>query len=189
MRIRPLIAALALASCVSVDSAHAASYPDKIVAQGDTLRGRVARFTSEYFAFSTKYGRGTIEIPYDSVQTVILVGDYVVLYDEFEELRGPIVGLVGDSLVIGVSQDSVIALQRARIRGGIALEDFGDTWLDRTRRRWRYWSMTFDLGWELEDGALVKRKIDAGINIQRRKEPTRVRGRPSAEVRYAAHGR
>jgi hypothetical protein len=156
-------------ACVTAE----AVFPDRIVARGDTLRGRVSRFTADHIEISTRYGKGVIEVPFDSIQAVFLIGDYVVLHGESDEVRGPIAGLVGDTLLVRVAPDSVFALELSRIRSAIALEDFGDSWLDRMRRRWRYWSGGLDIGWALEDGALIERKIDSRVHLERRREPTR----------------
>lgn len=175
--IRPsslVVLLLALASAAVPADAEEA-FPDRIVALGDTLRGRVSRFTGGDVELTMRYGTGSIRVPFDSIQTVILVGDYVVLYDERDEVHGSIVGLLGDSLVVGVSQDSVFNLALERVRSGVALEDFGDTWLDRMRRRWRHWSMGLSIGWEYEDGAVDTRKIDGSVHLEWRKGDKRLR--------------
>jgi len=77
----------------------------------------------------------------------------------------------GDLTEVGVDE----------ITGGISENDFESSWIKRFKARHPWWKGSLDLGWNLEETAIDKIKIAAGLSIERRRKPTRFVG----DVRYA----
>lgn len=180
-RTLPLLAAL-LASASLGTAARAVAPPeDRLTVMGDTLRGRVVGLTTEAVEFRTVYGDGDIRIPYEAVENLETEGEYRVVYGDGEETSGRVLGVRGETVLVGAAPDSAVAVPVASIRGVALKERFEESFLTRLRARYPHWSAEFDVGFNFETGAVDKDKVRTRLLLERRLAPARL----LMEVDYA----
>jgi putative salt-induced outer membrane protein YdiY len=156
-------------------SVHAQEeYSDEVVVRGTTLRGRVVAIESEGVRFETIYGEGPILIPFDRLEAVRAEGDFNVRYDKSKETRGRIWGIEDLHLVVGYDLSSAERIPVTSIQSGTLVRDYKASFIQRLRARYPYWKGSLDVGYKHESGAVDTREIEAGVNVERRKEPTRL---------------
>jgi hypothetical protein len=162
---------------------------DTIRVKGDTLRGWLLRLGTASVEFETVYGEGTLEIAYDDVEELVAHGRYVIRHGEtFETTQGPLLGFEGGEVLVGSEQeleeaavDSVERVAVEEIKRAVREEDFDDSLLTRLRTRYNHWNADLDIGFVLEEGAVDKRKVNIGMDVERRLAPTRF----TYELNYA----
>lgn len=156
-------------------SVHAQEeYSDELVVRGTTLRGRVVAIESEGVRFETIYGEGPILIPFDRLEAVRTEGDFNVRYDKGKEARGRIWGIEDLHLVVGDDLASVERIPVASIQSGTLVKDHKASFIQRLRTRYPYWKGSLHVGYKYESGGVNTKEIEVGLNVERRKEPTRL---------------
>lgn len=160
---------------LTATSVHAQEeYSDEVVVRGTTLRGRVVAIESEGVRFETIYGEGPILISFDRLEAVRTEGDYRVRYHEGEEVRGRIWGIEDLHLVVGDDPASAERIPVSSIQSGTLVKDGKTTFIQRLRTRYPNWKGSLDLEYRYESGAVDKKEVGGGLNVERRKEPSRL---------------
>jgi len=175
---RYLVSSIALITMLlaATPPADAVAQPDdEITVKGTTLKGRVLGLEKKGIRFQTIYGKGTIIISYIDVQKLKAHGEYHIFYGEAQEVEGHIVGVEDGQLLVGDDPATAEQLASATIQKGVSTSEYEEqSWIDRLRARYPHWKANLDLGLEIEEGAVIKRRIDWGFHIERRKKPTRL---------------
>jgi len=149
-------------------------HSDEVVVRGTTLRGRVVAIESEGLRFETIYGEGPILIPFDRLEALRTEGDYSVRYDKGKEARGLIWGIEDLHLIIGGDLASAERIPVGSIQSGTLVKDYKASFIQHLRTRYPHWKGSLDVGYKYESGAVDKKEIEVGLNVERRKEPTRL---------------
>ena len=156
-------------------AAGAESEPADVVTVYDTtLRGRVVRVGPDGIEFTTIYGKGNLSISYDAIERVVTQGSYRILYgDKDEEARGRLLGIEDAHLLVGEDRNSAERIPVKDIVSGVSAQAYDESFMIRLRTNYRHWSGSLDLGLNFERGAVDKTKIAVGLDVERRKKPTR----------------
>jgi len=154
---------------------------DEIAVNGVLLPGRVLRLSAGGLVVETNYGEGTIEIPYASIDALETVRSYRVLYGIKEKVHGRLLGIEDGHLLVGATRLSATRVPVDSIQRGVSDEEYETRNLTRIRTDLRYWSAAFDLGMNLESGAIEKRKVNFGLDVDRARAPWLF----SLDARYA----
>ncbi|MEE8607025.1 MAG: DUF481 domain-containing protein [Nitrospiraceae bacterium] len=156
-------------------AAGAESEPADVVTVHDTtLRGRVVRVGPDGIEFTTIYGKGNLSISYDAIERVVTQGSYRILYgDKDEEARGRLLGIEDAHLLVGADRNSAERIPVKDIVSGVSAQAYDESFMTRLRTNFRHWSGSLDLGLNFERGAVDKDKIAVGLDVERRKKPTR----------------
>ena len=164
-------------------AAGAESEPADVVTVHDTtLRGRVVRLGPDGIEFTTIYGKGKLSISYDAIERVVTQGSYRILYgDKDEEARGRLLGIEDAHLLVGEDRNSAERIPVKDIVSGVSAQTYDESFMTRLRTNYRHWSGSLDLGLNFERGAVDKNKIAVGLDVERRKKPTRI----ALSFRYA----
>ena len=170
-----LLAALAtLVTIVNFKLASAQeNLTDEMTIKGNKLTGKILQFDSSGIQFQTSYGKGTIVVNYSDVEQIYSLMVFHIIKETGEEFRGYIYGISDQYLVVGISRELVQKVAIEDIRIGVPEFEFDRSFLTRLRYRYRYWRGSLDLLFHVEQGAVDKRKIEFGLNANRRKSPTR----------------
>lgn len=169
-----LLASLSTAGGAAADS-------DVVVVKGTRLEGRILSFDSEGIRMDTVYAKGDILIAYEDIEFLQSRGEYHLIDKDGQEFLGQILGIKDGQLGLGESWDKAILLDPSTISRGIAEITFQSSFTERWRTRYPWWSGDLHLGWNIEQTAIDKVKVTAGLNLERRKKPTRLVG----DVQYA----
>ena len=150
---------------------------DQIIVQGQKLRGRIIRLNPTDVEFNTVYGQGTLLITYDSIENIVSQNIYRIIYKDNEIAIGRLLGIQDGKLLVGIDTSSATHVPVAEILTGISEKAYTTSrrtrLQTRLRTRYRYWQGSFDIGYRYETGAVDKDKIELGLNLERRKKPTR----------------
>jgi hypothetical protein len=147
---------------------------DVVTVQDTTLRGRVVRLGPDGIEFTTIYGKGNLSISYDAIERVVTQGSYRILYgDKEEEARGRLLGIEDAYLLVGADRNAAERIPVKDIVSGVSAQAYDESFMTRLRTNYRHWSGTLDLGLNFERGAVDKNKIEVGLDVERRKKPTR----------------
>ncbi len=146
---------------------------DEIVVKGVKLQGRIINFKEESITFETIYGKGEIEIKYTDLTQITTHSSYRFIQRDGESVRGRVVQLSTRDMVIATSKGDVKMIKPENIERVVTDVETSRTFVNKLRNIFPYSTVKFDLGWNLESGAVKKVEIEGGLNIERRKSPTR----------------
>lgn len=146
---------------------------DKITIQGETLSGRVIGLNSSGIEFSTNYGEGELLIPYNRIENIISEKSYYIIFGDKKNTQGRLLGFEDGKLLVGSDRESSMYVPVDEILVGISKEEYDKSFLTRMLTHFRPLQGSVDVGFKFEEGAVNKRKIEFGTNIQRRTKPTR----------------
>jgi hypothetical protein len=146
---------------------------DEVTVHGQTLRGRVVRLGPKGIGINTIYGEGRLSIPYEDIETVVSRDKYLIFYGDGQVVRGRLLGIQNGDLLVGPDRSSAQRVPVKDIQIGMSAEDYDTSLLTRLRTRFRHWRGSFDVGYKYETGAVDKNKLELGLNLNRRKSPTR----------------
>lgn len=154
-------------------AAEADPPPDEVTVRGTTLKGRVLFLEADIIHFKTTYGKGEISIRYEEIEHIKSKGEFYIYPSDGETIKGRLVGMEDDILLIGVESETVFRLKHSVIVRGVPAVTYEESWFERMRSRYPWWKVHLDAGWEFERTAVDKKKINIGLNAERRKSPTR----------------
>ena len=146
---------------------------DVVTVQGQTLTGWIVRLGPKEIEFTTIYGAGKLSIQYKDIEKVISQRKYVIFYGDDQLARGRLLGIEDGELLVGIEESSAQRVPVKHIVTGVSEESYEKSRWTRLRTNYRYWRGSFDLGYTFETGAVDKHKIETGLNLRRRKRPTR----------------
>jgi putative salt-induced outer membrane protein YdiY len=153
---------------------------DTVIVKGTTLSGRVVSLKAGALDFRTQYGKGTIEILFTDLDAIETEDQYLIRFEDDKKARGRILGIEDGHLLVGEDPTSATRVPIDSIRAGISLVEYESSLISRLRYKYRHWKASFDFGMEFEEGAVNKRKFALGLNMNRRKAPTRL----ALDLRY-----
>jgi len=146
---------------------------DEVTVQGQTLTGWIISLGPKEIEFTTIYGEGELSIQYNDIEKVISQRKYVIFYGDDRLARGRLLGIEDGELLVGIEESSAQRVPVKHIVTGVSEESYEKSLWTRLRTDYRYWRGSFDLGYTYEEGAVDKNKIETGLNVRRRKKPTR----------------
>ena len=152
----------------------AAPQYDEIVVKGTKLQGHVISFGEKSISFETIYGQGRIEIAYTDIEGFSTQNSFYFIERNGESLRGRVAQLSTRDLVVAEKTGEVKLIKPENIERVLPDLPPDASFTDRMHNRWPYTKIKFDLGWNLESGAVRKIEFSGGLNIERRKAPTRL---------------
>ncbi|MBM4243005.1 MAG: DUF481 domain-containing protein [Deltaproteobacteria bacterium] len=165
------IALVALLGTLSLGRAAAA---DEIVVQGDRLRGTVVTVTAKTVVFETTYGKGSIEIPLEEVESLTTEKEYVLSHGDEGMTQGRILDVEEGVVLVGPEGSSEpVRVQTSELQLVQSREAYEESPLAAAKSQLRYWSGNLDLGFSLTRSTVDSTNFGAGLGVNRVKGPTR----------------
>ena len=142
---------------------------DTIIVKGSVLQGQITVLTSEYLSFRLIYGEGSIRIQYSDVESLQTEHEYHIYFDGKETI-GNITGIKDHAFLKIQHGDVEELITIAKIDRFIISEKEDNSFENRMRNQFAYWSGNFDVGIEYEtQKAYNKRKLKVGGHTERKK--------------------
>ncbi len=152
-----------------VDVEKKRSIVDTIVVKGSVLQGQITVLTSEYLSFRLIYGEGSIRIEYSDVESLQTEHEYHIYFDGKETI-GRITGIKEHAFLEIQHGEVKELITIAKIDRFIISEKEDDSFENKMRNRFAYWSGNFDVGIEYEtQKAYNKQKLKVAGHIERKK--------------------
>ena len=152
-----------------VDADKKSTIVDTIVVKGSVLQGQITVLTSEYLSFRLIYGEGSIRIEYDDVESLQTEHEYHIYFDGKETI-GKITGIKEHAFLEIQHGDVKELITISKIDRFIISEKEDDSFENKMRNRFAYWSGNFDVGIEYEtQKAYNKQKLKIAGHIERKK--------------------
>jgi hypothetical protein len=147
---------------------------DEIVVQGDRLKGTVVTVTSKTVVFETKYGKGNVEIPIESVESIVTEKEYVFTHGDHGSAQGRIVGVQEGVVLVGSDDDTEPTRVPVKDIDVVqSREEFEASPLAVAKSKLRYWSGNIDLGFSLTQSTVDTTQLGVGLGARRVKGPSR----------------
>ena len=147
---------------------------DAVTVHGQTLHGQIIGLDSQGIRFKTVYGEGEINIPYDDIEGAISSrAIFRIVYGDDQVAVGRLLGLDKKRLLVGESQSSIIQIPVQGIAMALLEDTYQKSFWKRLKTNYRHWSADLDVGLKYEESTIDKTKIELGLNLKRRKRPTR----------------
>jgi len=147
---------------------------DEIVVKGTTLRGHVISFNEKSIVFETIYGTGNIEIAYADITQFKTQNSFRFIERNGESFKGKVAQLSTRDLVVAKKTGEVKLIKPADVERVIPDVDTSRDFTNRMHNLFPFTTLKVDFGWNLEAGAVQKVEFSGGLNIERRKTPTRL---------------
>jgi len=146
---------------------------DEIIVKGAKLQGHVVSFGEKSIMFETIYGKGEIEIIYEDIQGFSTLNSFRFIERDGDSIRGRVAQVSSRDLVVANKAGEVKLLKPADIERVVPEVTPDSTTVDKLHYKFPFTTVKFDLGWNLEAGAVKKVEFSGGLNVERRKAPTR----------------
>ncbi len=156
-----------VAGLLPVPNASAA----EVFAKNKALEGSVVGVTAQGVEFQTIYGKGTILIQWSDVQSIRSDKAFLVLYGEDEEVIGRIWGLENGQLMVGPNPAETTRIPVAQIYRSFTRDQYEQSWVERQRARYRYWTANFDLAFGFTDATTNTSNLSTALELRRKKNP------------------
>ncbi len=160
-------------SAFSIGLSAGVAIADTITVHGTVLDGEILAITEGSVRFETVYGKGAIEIELKDIQAITTDKNYLIVFGDDERAHGRILGVEQQHLVLGDDPESAALIPIDSIITGVSVARYDSSLLARLRQDYHYWKANFDVAIEFEDGVVDKRKYSIGVNVERKKKPTR----------------
>lgn len=147
---------------------------DEVTVKGVTLKGQILQFGDDGISLRTQYGSGDILIKYEDVESIVAFGTYRFVERNGRDTHGRIVNFSKTSLTIETLEGKVVVIQRDNISRVVRDNTEAKTIIGRLKNRFPFTNVKVDFSWNIENGSVKKTMIEFGINIERRKAPTRL---------------
>jgi len=164
-------AALGLA-LATVLGAAARARADEVTSKGTVLHGKITALSSGGVTFVPDYGKGTLTIPWDNVQSIKSDGPFQVLCGDEQEQDAPLQGYHDGKLLVGPDAATATPVDASTITSGIPIGE-GVSFKDRMRSAWRYWDGNFDVGVNIQQATTDTTGFLLGFGTVRTKDPTK----------------
>ena len=155
------------AGIMPVQNASAA----EIITKNNALEGSVVGVTKEGVEFQTIYGKGTIVIQWSDVDSIRSDKEFLILYGEDEEVVGRIWSLENGNLMVGQDSASAAPIPVDQIYRSFTRDQYEQSWLERLRARYRYWTANFDLAFGYTDSTTDTANFSTALELRRKKKP------------------
>ncbi len=116
-----------------------AAEADEVQVKGQTLEGKVVGVSSDGVMFETVLGKGTIVIPFADVEELQSDERFVVLHGDDGELRGRLVGVRGEQLLVGDDPATATPVETDSIFRSFTVGEYDASGIETLRARYRYW--------------------------------------------------
>ena len=147
---------------------------DEIVVKGATLHGHVLNFSAKSITFETIYGTGKIEIAYTDIEQFKTHSSFRFIQRDGESIRGRVAQLSTRDLVVAKNTGEVKLIKPTDLERVIPEVGTSSSFTDKMHNLFPFTSVKFDFGWNLESAAANTVEISGGLNMERRKTPTRL---------------
>jgi hypothetical protein len=154
-------------------AAEAEPPPDEVTVRDTTLKGWILDLDTDSIHFRTIYGKGEISIRYEEIDHIQTQREFSIYQSDGEPIKGRLVGMENDSLLVATESDTVLRLKSGVIVRGVPAVAYEESWIERIRSRYPWWKAHLDAGWEFERTAVDTNKIFLGFNAEHRRSPTR----------------
>lgn len=151
--------------------AHAEN--DVITVSGVAVTGTIVSIEAAGIVIEPAFGKGSVTISYDTIESIESERNFSVLYGDSEEVLGKIVGFESGHLLIGAGHDTAVTVAPESIFAGSPFNGSRTNW-DRLRSRWRYWSASADAGLSYFDATTDTLQASVGVGAERRRAGTRL---------------
>jgi len=145
----------------------------EVTVKGELLEGKAVGVTAKGVEFETIYGAGKILIPYADIEQLRSEARLVVLYGDRGEARGQLLGVSEGVLLVGDDPESAARIETQSILRSFGEQEYEGSGIDALRSRYRFWRANFDFGFSSTQATTDTGSIDTGLEIERRKSPTR----------------
>lgn len=162
------------ASAYGEDRATAEKWPDRVNVKGQRLEGKIVVLDAGGIDFGTSFGRGIIKIEYPDIVQMTTSRPFRIYYGKDEVEQGVLKGIENGSLILERPDGDRVLIQQKKIITGLSVAEYEASNLKRMRTDFRHWKAGFTFGWEYEETTIDKNKIEFGVDLKRRKKPTRV---------------
>jgi hypothetical protein len=142
--------------------------------KGQLLEGKVVGMTPKGVEFETILGTGAIVIPFADVEELSSDKTFVVLYGDSGEVRGRIVGLDGEQLLVGDDPATATPVEVGSIFRSFTAEEFDASGIEALRARFRYWHAQFGLSFAATQATNDTTNFAIDFDVDRRKGPNRL---------------
>lgn len=146
---------------------------DAIVTADVTVTGTIVSLEADGVVIEPAFGKGTVTIAYDAIESIESEKNFSVLYGDSDEVLGKIVGIDSGRLLIGAGPETAVAVDPATIFAGSPFNGTRTNW-DRIRSRWRYWSASADAGLSYFNATTDTLQASLGAGAERRRAGTRL---------------
>ena len=147
---------------------------DEIVVKGTTLQGHVISFGEKSIVFETIYGTGNIEIAYTDITQFKTQNSFRFIERDGDSFKGRVAQLSTRDLVVAEKTGEVKLIKPADIERVIPDVETSNDFTNRMHNLFPFTTVKVDFGWNLEAGAVQKVEFSGGLNVERRKTPTRL---------------
>jgi len=176
---RARTAILALALMAITPHAEAA---DELKVGGDVLHGTIDKVTASTIEFTPGYGKGSLSIPVEDVESIRCERDFFFIHGDDGETRGRLLAIRDGSFIVGQDEATATAIETGSVHEvyDAAKTDGGMGWF---RRATALWHGTFDIGYGLVRSTTDTTNFATGLTFERKKKPSRITF--NASYRYA----
>src|SRR6478609_847824 len=147
---------------------------DEIVVKGTTLKGHVLNFSEKSITFETIYGTGKLEIAYTDIEQFKTYNSFRFIQRDGEDVRGRVAQLSTRDLVVAETTGEVKLIKPTNLERVIPEVETGSSFTAKMHNLFPFTTAKVDFGWNLESGAVNTVEISGGLNVERRKTPTRM---------------
>jgi len=142
--------------------------------KGQQLEGEVVGVTPDGVEFETVLGKGAIVVPFADVEELTSDRTFVVLHGESSEVRGRLVGVDGDQLLVGDDEATATRVETGSIFRSFTAEEFDASGIEALRARYRYWHADFGLSFASTQATNDTTSFAVDFDVNRRKGPNRL---------------
>jgi hypothetical protein len=142
--------------------------------KGQLLEGKVVSVTPKGVEFETVLGTGAIVIPFADVEELSSDRSFVVLYGESGEVRGRLVGVDGEQLLVGDDLATATPVEAGSIFRSFTVEEFDASGIEALRARYRYWHAEFGLSFAATQATNDTTNFTIDFDVNRRKGANRL---------------
>jgi hypothetical protein len=151
----------------------ASARADEVVVQGDRLQGTVITVTKKAVVFETKYGKGNVEIPIETVESLKTEKEYVFRHGDDATAEGRILGVEHGVVLVGAEGSDPSRVPVGDIQLVQSRMEIEESPIAAAKGKLRYWSGHVDLGFSTTQSTVDATQVGAGLGARRTKGPSR----------------
>jgi putative salt-induced outer membrane protein YdiY len=110
-------------------------------------------------------------IQWGDVESIRSDKEFLILYGEDKEVVGRIWGIENGELVVGPNPSSATRIPAGQIHRSFTREQYEQSWVNKLRARYRYWTANFDLAFGFTDATTDTSNLSTALELRRRKKP------------------
>lgn len=138
---------------------------DTLTVKGAVLQGQVTGLTSDGLSFSLVYGQGSISIPFENIEQLSTEHYYHIFYN----------GKASDGKIVSIHNHHWLVVEDGNTQTLIDVRDIerfilsvhdDDSFSNQLHNALPFWSGNLDIGLEIEEGGVRKRKLDLNTRFE-----------------------